>query len=169
MIYSRTYDPQQHGYQADPLDRHGLRRRGLYKYPPSGEVASLVGKVASPARIVRKASEYTIREVTKYPTPCTPSPEIRVKSMKPMITISYSEPTTNKDGTPLIDLKWTTIYFGLKKDSVKTIDVWTKNARGRGSVEIQDIPIPVRQDEEVLEVLCVTATDWSGNEQPPPR
>jgi hypothetical protein len=137
--------------------------------PPSGEVASLVGKVASPARIVRKASEYTIREVTKYPTPCTPSPEIRVKSTKPTITISYREPTSNKDGTPLTDLKWTTIYFGLKKDSVKAIDVWTNNDGGRGSVEIQDIPIPVKQNEEVLEVLCVTATDWSGNEEPPPR
>ena len=125
--------------------------------------------IASPAGIVRKASEFTIREVTIYPTPCTPSPEIRVKSTNPTITVSYREPTTNKDGTPLTDLKWTTIYFGLKKDSVKAIDVWTNDARGGGSVEIQDIPIPVRQNEEVLEVLCVTATDWSGNEEPPPR
>lgn len=125
--------------------------------------------IASPAGIARKASEFTIREVTKYPAPCTPSPEIHVKSTNPTITISYREPTTNKDGTPLTDLKWTTIYFGLKKDSVKAIDVWTKDARGRGSVEIQDIPIPVKKDEEVLEVLCVTATDWSGNEEPPPR
>jgi hypothetical protein len=69
----------------------------------------------------------------------------------------------------LTDLKWTTIYFGFKKDSVKAIDVWTNNDGGRVSVEIQDIPIPAKQNEEVLEVLCVTATDWSGNEEPPPR
>ena len=120
--------------------------------------------IASPAGIVRKASGFTIREVTIYPTLCTHSPEFRVKSTRPMITVSYREPTTNKDGTLLNDLKWTTIYFGLKKDSVKAIDVWTNNARGGASVEIQDIPIPVKQDEEVLEVLCVTATDRSGNE-----
>ena len=134
-----------------------------------GGWACTIASPASPAGIIRKASEFTIREVTKYPTPCTPSPEIRVKSAKPTITVSYREPTTNKDGAPLTDLKWTTIYFGLKKDSVKAIDVWTNDARGRGYVEIQDIPIPVRQNEEVLEVLCVTATDWSGNEEPPPR
>jgi len=134
-----------------------------------GGWACTIASPASPARIVRKASEFTIREVTKYPTPCTPSPEIRVKSTKPTITVSYREPTSNKDGTPLTELKWTTIYFGLKKDSVKVIDVWTNDARGGGSVEIQDIPIPVRQNEEVLEVLCATATDWSGNEEPPPR
>ena len=134
-----------------------------------GGWACTIVSPASPARIVRKAREFTIREVTIYPTPCTPSPEIRVKSTKPTITVSYREPTTNKDGTPLTDLKWTTIYFGLKKDSVKAIDVWTNDSRGGGSVEIQDIPIPVRQNEEVLEVLCFTATDWSGNEEPRPR
>ena len=88
--------------------------------------------VSRPVGIVRKASEFTIREVTIYPTSCTPSAVFRVKSMKPMITVSYREPTKNKDGTSLTDLKWTTIYFGLKKDSVKAIDVLANDVRGGG-------------------------------------
>ncbi|MGH7229053.1 MAG: hypothetical protein ACREIH_07525, partial [Nitrospiraceae bacterium] len=47
------------------------------------------------------------------PMTCATSAKVMVKATKPTVTVSYTEPTTTADGTPLIALDKTTIYYDL--------------------------------------------------------
>ncbi|HKW86408.1 MAG TPA: hypothetical protein VJM82_05000 [Nitrospiraceae bacterium] len=88
---------------------------------------------------------------------CATSAKVLVKSTKPTVTVSYTEPTTTVDGTPLIALAKTTIYYDLGNGPVKAMDVPATKPTGGGQVS-QTVKIPIGPNEGKLVMICVTAT-----------
>lgn len=99
---------------------------------------------------------------------CAASAKVLVKSSKPTVTVSYTEPTTTVDDTPLIALDKTSIYYDLGSGPVKAMDVPATKPTGGGQVS-QTVKIPIGQDEEKLVMICVTATSRMRSEDPPAR
>jgi len=97
---------------------------------------------------------------------CATSAKVLVKSTKPTVTVSYTEPTTTADGTPLIALDKTTIYYDLGNGPVKAMDVAATKPTGGGQVS-QTVKIPIGPNEEKLITICVTATSRMRNDGPP--
>ena len=97
---------------------------------------------------------------------CPKSTEGLVNSSRRSLTVSYLEPMTKVDGTPLTGLEKTTIYYDLGNGAVKAMDVPATRPSGGGRI-IEKIPIPIEDNQEVFAVICVTATDTNGNEGPP--
>ena len=79
------------------------------------------------------------------------------------ITVSFTEPTTNKNGTPLKDLARTSIYTKIAGAVAKQLDVTASGLTGGGSVS-KKITVSVAEDEEVDVEVYATASDISGNE-----
>ena len=97
---------------------------------------------------------------------CATSAKVLVKATKPTVTVSYTEPTTTADGTPLIALDKTTIYYDLGNGPVKTMDVPATKPTGGGQVS-QTVKIPIGPNEEKSITICVTATSRMRNDGPP--
>lgn len=81
---------------------------------------------------------------------------------KKSFTVSYSEPKTSRDGKPLDDLAYTTLYVASPNAKTTAIRVWTNDARGGADVSVSEIPVPGPEVE-----ICVTATDRNKNESAP--
>ncbi len=99
---------------------------------------------------------------------CAISAKVLVKSTKPTVTVSYTEPTTTVDGIPLIALNKTTIYYDLGSGPVKAMDVPATKPTGGGRVS-QTVKIPIGANEEKSVMICVTATSRMRNEGPQAR
>ena len=97
---------------------------------------------------------------------CATSAKVLVKSTKPTVTVSYTEPATTVDGTPLVALDKTTIYYDLGSGPVKAVDKPATKPTGGGQVS-QTIKIPIGPNEEKLVTICVTATNRMRSEGPP--
>jgi uncharacterized protein YceK len=78
------------------------------------------------------------------------------------VSISYEEPSTNQDGSPLTNLAYTTIYLTSPQSQPSSIRIWTDDAHGGAPVTIRDVPIASQELE-----VCVTATNWAGKESEP--
>ena len=81
------------------------------------------------------------------------------------IHVSYSEPTTNVDGTPLTDLAYSTIYVITPTGTIKAPVVKETSLQGGGKI---DTTVQVNAPEGTKTILKfqVSATDTSGNEGP---
>jgi tetratricopeptide (TPR) repeat protein len=92
-------------------------------------------------------------------------PQIAIPLAKKTIEIrlSYDEPTTNKDGSPLTDLVKTTIYYDVGNGPVKAVDVPATSPNGGGAV-VRSVMIPVSEDQKSQVTFWITATDRRGNE-----
>lgn len=78
-------------------------------------------------------------------------------------SVSYKEPVTNADGTPLNDLGYTTIYYSLNGAArVKVMDIPASSVNGGGEVH-ESFTISITGDQ-VDVFMIYTATDKSGNE-----
>ncbi len=97
---------------------------------------------------------------------CPRSTKVLVNSAKPTVTVSYQEPTRSSDDTLLQDLVKTTIYFDVGDGTEKAMEVPATNPKGGGRIT-QTITIPVKGNKDISAVICVTATDISGNEGSP--
>lgn len=82
------------------------------------------------------------------------------------ITINYSEPTTNKNGSALGDLEKTSIYTQIGADVVKQKEVPATSVSGGGAVS-EKIVVAVSEDAEVDVAVWATASDKVGNESIP--
>ncbi len=82
-----------------------------------------------------------------------------------ILTVTYTEPTTNSDKTPLTDLAKTTIYYSLNggTDVKVTPDIAAITPTGGGSVSTQ-ITVPIAANQSASVTIRATATDVSGNE-----
>jgi len=78
------------------------------------------------------------------------------------ITVTYTEPGSNKTGTPLTDLDYTTIYVSPEGGTDFTAQVNATSPTGGGNI-VEKIIVPVLVDEEVNVRVWATATDTSGN------
>jgi len=78
-------------------------------------------------------------------------------------TVAYQEPMLNADGTPLTDLKETTIYYRLNNGSWVDADRIATSTNTGGGV-VQKVIIINGLPEEVDVYFKYTASDFSGNE-----
>lgn len=79
------------------------------------------------------------------------------------VTVTYDEPTTNEDGTALVDLDHTSIYYDMGSGTVKAIDVPATSLTGGGTIS-QIITVPVLAQQEANVSIWATAIDLVGNE-----
>ena len=80
------------------------------------------------------------------------------------ITVDYTEPTVNADGSALTDLNHTSIYYSISGGTaVKATDVNASSVNGGGIIS-QQITIPISNGQEADVDVWATATDNSGNE-----
>ena len=81
------------------------------------------------------------------------------------IGVEYDEPDQNADGTPLMDLDHTSIFYNMGAADVKAKDVPATTLTGNGHIEVPfDVPITAGM-ERIIDVWA-TASDTSGNESP---
>lgn len=79
------------------------------------------------------------------------------------VTVTYQEPGTSADGSPLSDLSHTTIYHNFGGPKIEAARAPAAAPSGRGLIT-QTITIPVAENQEVNVEIWATATDLSGNE-----
>ena len=79
------------------------------------------------------------------------------------VDATYTEPSTNANGTPLTDLAKTTIYYDLGAGPVVAKIVPATALTGGGNVATT-ITVPVLEGQEADVRFFVTASDTSGNE-----
>lgn len=94
---------------------------------------------------------------------CPDTIQAKISEATPTVRVSYTEPSTTVEGTPLTDLSKTSIYYDLGKGRVLAKNVPATQATGGGSVS-ETIVIPIHKKEEQSVKICVTATDQLGNE-----
>lgn len=82
------------------------------------------------------------------------------------IDITYTEPVVNEDGSPLIDLQCTTIYYDRGEGPVVLESPKATNLSGGGEIAVT-VTVPIGSGEEADVLLWSTATDIAGNEGPP--
>jgi hypothetical protein len=93
-------------------------------------------------------------------------PAFDVRSWDVELTVTYEEPRVNTDGSPLTDLKRTTVYGywkGHPKGAAR-LDIPASKPTGGGTVSVKLI-IPVQPRMQGLEmIIYTTASDERGNE-----
>ena len=94
---------------------------------------------------------------------CPNTVQATVSKTKPDIHVSYTEPSTTVEGTPLTDLSKTSIYYDLGEGRILAKDIPASTPSG-GSTISETILIPIHKKEEHSVKICVTATDQLGNE-----
>lgn len=88
------------------------------------------------------------------------------------VRVDYTEPTTNANGTPLIDLDHISVYYQVNPDltppgeEVKDRDEPASSPTG-GAANSVNVTVPVGADQEAFADLWVTAVDDVGNESGP--
>ena len=89
-----------------------------------------------------------------------------------VLTVTYTEPSTNMDGSPLVDLARTNVYTEILlpgQAPVKGPDVAATAPSGGGAISTTiTVPIGVTLPiKEATVKVWATATDTSGNESTP--
>ncbi len=102
----------------------------------------------------------TTRGVT-LPPGCATS-TASVPAGKKSLTISYQVPTTDQSGAPLKGFMITTVYLSSPGGQTQAIRVPANRIHGGASVTIQNVAPPAQEF-----ALCVTVTNWAGQESPP--
>ena len=106
-------------------------------------------------------------KISKRPTPspqlirCHSSAKTTVSATKTSLNISYREPSTRADGSPLTNLAKTTIYYDVGTGFVKAKEKTATSPQGGGKV-VESIQIPVQSEQPVEATICVTATNTQG-------
>lgn len=93
---------------------------------------------------------------------CPDSVQAKVSEAQPTVRVSYTEPSTTVEGTPLTDLSKTTIYYDLGEGRILAKDILATKPTGGGAIS-ETILIPIGKKEQSVKI-CVTATDQLGNE-----
>ena len=92
---------------------------------------------------------------------CQTSAQTTVSAAHSSVRLSYTEPTTGADGTPLTNLGKTTVYYNLGAGFIKAKDIPATQPQGGGTVE-ETIEIPVTSSQPVDATICITATNTEG-------
>ena len=95
--------------------------------------------------------------------PCRTTLKTTITEASPVITISYVEPTTQANGSPLKNLAKTTIYQDEGNGYKKTKDVPASNPEGGGKIT-ETLSFSVTPGTSIETTICVTATNSFGQE-----
>ena len=128
-------------------------------------VAAVACETASSTIIAKNAQgkDLQVSRIDGLPLPSgCPKITKSIPGGETTITVSYSEPVGRQDGTALLDLAYTTVYVSSPNGKTMAIRAWSDNAGGGADVTITEIPVV---GPEVG--VCVTATNWRGNESMP--
>ena len=79
------------------------------------------------------------------------------------VDVSYLEPTTNKDGSRLLDLAHTSVFFDTGSGEVRALDAPASSASGGGTIAVT-VTVPIIEGMESNVIFYLSATDKSGNE-----
>lgn len=79
------------------------------------------------------------------------------------VTVTYTEPTTKADGSPLDDLSYTTIYYDEGNGWEEVAVVPASQPTGGADIS-QQVTIPIPDGTEVDVFVTATATDDANNE-----
>ena len=102
----------------------------------------------------------------------TPAGAIDFTVSGAVLTVTYTEPATNTDGSPLTDLARTNVYTEMLlpgQAPVKGPNVAASASTGGGAISTT-ITVPIGAALPIKEAnvkVWATATDTSGNEGPP--
>lgn len=94
---------------------------------------------------------------------CPDSIQAKVSETHPQVRVSYTEPSTTVEGTPLADLSKTSIYYDFGEGRILAKNIPATTPAGGGAIS-ETILVPIRKKEEHSVKICVTATDQLGNE-----
>ena len=84
-----------------------------------------------------------------------------------VVNATYTEPTTNADGSPLIDLASTSVWFQIPgQASVKGPTVPASSSVGGGAINTT-VTVPIVAGQEANVGFWATAIDLSANESAP--
>ena len=97
------------------------------------------------------------------PPPCLTTARTTVTDKKQSITIAYTEPTTQADGSPLTNLAKTSIYRNHGNGFIRTKEIPATNPKGGGQIS-ETVFIAVGPGETIETTICVTATNSLGQE-----
>jgi hypothetical protein len=112
---------------------------------------ALIAVLGSLALMASPAMALQVKAVTLTPTGAD-------------LTVEYTEPSTNADGSTLVDLAKTNVYVKVGNlQEVKGPDVPASSPTG-GQVRSTVIAVVVPSGKEADVTITVTATDLSGNE-----
>jgi len=78
------------------------------------------------------------------------------------VTVTYTEPTTNEDGSPLLDLNFCSIFYDMGDGPTKAIDITASKPTGGGTISTNFI-VPVLDGMERDVSVWGTASDGSNN------
>lgn len=81
-----------------------------------------------------------------------------------ILTVTFKEPTTNFDTTPLDDLAYTNVYYRLDAGAeVKGPNIPATTSAGGGNISTT-VTVPIGANQRATVTIRATATDTSGNE-----
>lgn len=83
------------------------------------------------------------------------------------VSYAYTEPTVNKDGSPLVDLKETRAYAKVGSGPASVVKIQPASAPTGGAPVQVDAVLPVLEDQEADVACWTTAVDLVGNESVP--
>lgn len=94
---------------------------------------------------------------------CLTSAQITVTASNPVVSISYTEPTTKANGQALTNLAKTTIYQDIGKGLLKYKEIKATNPGGGGTIR-EKVSFSLKPEETIQATICITATDTNGQE-----
>jgi len=83
-----------------------------------------------------------------------------------VVELAYEEPTVNTNGSALVDLDHTTIYYDMGSGPVEAMQVPASAPTG-GATILQAVSVPVVDGQEADVTFWATASDASENESDP--
>lgn len=79
------------------------------------------------------------------------------------VTVTYTEPTQNVDGSSITDLEKTVIYYNMGEGEVTAMEITATASTGGGIIN-QQIPVNVGENQEINITFYSRAFDSSGNQ-----
>jgi hypothetical protein len=142
---------------------------GIIPYATAGllltATMALAGCETGLALLEKNAQSEELRKETTVGVPLPPGCPTHTRALsagQTHLTVSYQEPTKDKNGVELKELAYTTIYVSAPHKTAQAIRVWTNDPKGGAHVTIHNIPAPAQEVG-----LCVTATNWARQESEP--
>ncbi|TAL13935.1 hypothetical protein EPN95_04580 [Patescibacteria group bacterium] len=80
------------------------------------------------------------------------------------VSFEFTEPTTNANAAPLLDLSHTNIYFQIGSSAPVKGPNLPASAPTGGGIKAGSVTVPVLEGQEADATFWSTATDLSGNE-----
>lgn len=149
---------------APPAAPDGLR---IARAPHAALGPVLVAALGQPNLERRTAMKALMLGIILAALAAAPAQAIEFTVSASVVTATYTEPALNADGSALVDLDHTSVYYRIgTAEPVKGPAVPASAPAGGGAITTQ-VNVPVAAGQEADVDFWATATDASGNESVP--